>query len=109
MDLELIGEKSSKVFSRISPDSIADLNIAVVFDTGKARKKPEISLDLLPDHLADASCVEATKVDDAGAFINARSSIISSLVEVVTGCRTVFNYENFSYNFSDEELEDPED
>jgi len=106
IDLELIGDKSSKVFSRISPEDTADLNIAVVFDTVKNRKKSDFVLDLLPDHLMNIYCVEAIRLDDASAFINARSSIISSLVEFATGCRTTFNYENFSPNVFDEEPED---
>jgi len=102
IDLELLGEKNSKVFSRISPDSLVDLNIAVVFDNRKIRKKLEFLPDLLPEHLLDIVCMEATKSNDAGAFIDARSAVISKLVEFATGCRTVFNYENFSYNYFEE-------
>ncbi|MNQ80844.1 hypothetical protein D3C85_958380 [compost metagenome] len=109
IDLDVIGEKNSKVFGRLAPADLTDLNISVVLDPHKRRQNLGIQEELLSDHLLNNECIAALENDDTEIFVNSRSAIISELVEGATGCRTTYNYETFSYNPTDWESEDTDD
>lgn len=109
IDLEVIGEKNSKVFGRLAPADLTDLNISVVLDPHKRRPSLGIQEELLSDHLLNNECIAASANDDTEMFVNSRSAIISELVEGATGCRTTYNYETFTYNPTDWEAEDTDD
>lgn len=101
ISLEAAGEKNSKLFGRVAPHSMGDINIAVVLDPFRDKLNLNAEPAVLAEHLLNGSCISAVANEDKECFISERSSVISKEIERLTDCRTTYNFESISSEFPD--------
>ncbi|OWJ98262.1 hypothetical protein B6S59_01415 [Pseudomonas sp. A46] len=109
INLEIAGEKSSKIFGRIAPRTCDEINLAVVIDPFKGHRAQNSDPTILDQHLLNSDCMTAFYNDDSERFIEERSAVVSTIVEQLTGCRTFYTSDILSNGAQVEDQNDTDD
>lgn len=95
INLDAMGEKSSKIFGRVAPKACGEINLSIAIDPFKGNLNGSVAPEVLDQHLLSAACLNAILNGDVKQFIEERSAIISDVVEKITGCKTFYTNEVF--------------
>lgn len=86
--------KSGKLFQSFSPASMAVMNLAKVLEPyGYVNAQQIINDGVLSSHALSSECVKACLNEDEAAFAEARGNLVASFISSLTGCKTVFRWE----------------
>lgn len=90
--LSLVGEKDSKIFTKLTTHDLEDLNISVAIDLHKT-KTDSLERFNLTDQLLTTECLESISQNHNQGFIMGRAEAVSTLLSELTGCQVTYNYD----------------
>lgn len=103
-NIEDLREKNSKYFERLSPSEISNLNVSALIQPYKKIILSDIDEGVLHQHFLNSECLKYIKDNNSQGYVNSRADLISRRVEELTGCTTIFTFEdNTNQTFEDNE------
>ncbi|ELF6204254.1 MULTISPECIES: DUF262 domain-containing protein [Pseudomonas] len=100
LDLEILSEKNARLFGKIAPKGIEDLNISIVVEPSKNFNVVTEAGPNLAEHYLDAECLKNISEANSEGFIWHRAGLIADAVMNLTGCEPLLNLSDVA---SDEE------
>lgn len=91
LDPDILSEKNSKLFGKIAPFEIEDLNVSVVIEPSRNNTLLVGEGVDLVGHLLNSQCINLTEQSDSDGFIWERSGLIADAVMRLTGCECILN------------------
>ncbi|NVZ13707.1 MULTISPECIES: DUF262 domain-containing protein [unclassified Pseudomonas] len=103
LDPEILTEKNAKLFGRIAPTEIEDLNISAIIDPSKSLSVIVGEGVDVSEHLLDAQCLKMIADGDSDGFTWARSGLIADVVTLLTGCECLLTLPDLPPEIDDSE------
>lgn len=105
LDSEILTEKNAKLFGKVAPPGIEDLNISAIIEPSKIVNAMVGECVDLSEHLLDTQCLKMIDDGNSDGFTWARSGLIADVVTQLTGCECLLTLPDLPPEEDDSENE----